>query len=350
MLFLRLKYFFFLPISWLWKTIYRIRRMLYNSQVLKSYEFHLPVISIGNLTFGGTGKTPFVIWVSKLISDKKKSPVILTRGYRGELESSHGIIKSGEVHGKQAEKYGDEAILLARHIDRGAVIVGKNRVKNLTYYIESNRPDAVILDDGFQHLKMVRNLNFVLFDCLLPISQYRTPPLGYFREGLSALKHADAIILNRSDQVPRQKVSEITRKLKRHTPKGIPYAEVFYRPVSIKDLNFRDVYSIPEAAGLKVIAATGLANPEWFFKSLESVGIEIIDRIVFADHHYFTNEDINELILKAKSLDCYIMVSEKDIVKIRKITENPKFHYLEIAVDFLSGKEEIENLVYSCTN
>ena len=166
------------PISYTWEKIYQIRRFAYKTEIIKSHEFEVPVISIGNLTFGGTGKTPFTMWISRFFNDLDKKVVILTRGYKGKLEHKSGIIRSSNKFGHNPFEYGDEPLLMARRLDKTSIIVGKRRADNLKYYFNKERPDIVLLDDGHQHLKIKRSLNIVLFDCLIPMKSYKVAPLG----------------------------------------------------------------------------------------------------------------------------------------------------------------------------
>lgn len=336
---------FLWPISFLWESIYKIRRFFFDYGIFHQKTFQVPIISIGNLTFGGTGKTPFTIWLSQYLAKRGRKVMILTRGYKGDLEKSSGILKKSRKMGFNAAEFGDEAILLARKTSNSTVVVGKNRSRNLDHYFHEEQPDVVILDDGHQHLKLERNLNIVLFDCLLPMERYKVAPLGYLREGLSALKDADLIILGRADQASEEKINDLRKMVRYHAKRHIPFAHMRYRPVNLCDCHHNPMMNLEDLKNKKVICIAAIASPQSFFRLIEKAGAEIINRVTYPDHHYYKPEELEELIAEAKKEDAYIVTTEKDIVKIRRIINDLRVLYLDIQVEFTKGKENIEKLV-----
>ena len=156
----------FSPLSFIWEWVYRIRRSFFEYGVFKKTTFKVPVISVGNLSFGGTGKTPTIIWLAEWMISQGLTPVVLTRGYKGLLEHSSGLLKSGQKFRLNPIDYGDEPLMISNKMSRGAVIVGKKRAENLIKYFSEVKPDVVLLEDGFQHLQIYRSFNIVLFDIL----------------------------------------------------------------------------------------------------------------------------------------------------------------------------------------
>lgn len=329
------------PTSALWEGAYRVRRSLYEYGVFKKNYFKIPIISVGNVTFGGTGKTPMIIWLTRYFEKSGLTPLILTRGYKGELEHKSGILKSGERFRSNPQEYGDEPLLISRKMKKGAVVVGKRRSENLAKYFHEVNPDVVLLDDGFQHLKLYRSLNLVLFDALLPLDQYQTAPMGYLREGLTALKDADALIISRVDQVKEEKIESLISLLAPHHRPGIPIAKVRYIPEGIFDCYDNFVMNVENLAGKNILAISAIASPQSFYQLLESYGARIVDKAEFNDHYFFKIEDINNLLLRASRHNAIIMASEKDIVKIRRVSQDPRLNYLSIKVDFISGEQEV---------
>lgn len=329
------------PFSLLWEVIYIVRRVFYKYGILKRNHFAVPIISVGNLTFGGTGKTPFTIWLMEIFNEFHLKPMILTRGYKGNFEKSSGIIVGGEAFRNNPVDYGDEPLLIARRLKEGAVVVGKNRSKNLEYYFEQIRPDVILLDDGFQHLKLFQHFTVVLFDALLPIDLYRTAPLGYLREGLSALKDADAVVISRADQAPPEKINEIKKLISPHLNPKTPISEISYKATGIYNTHFEKLYDLDRLKGKKVVAVAAIASPDSFFKSLENLGAELVDKVIFPDHYYFTANDINELLVLATGHGAWLITSEKDIVKIRRISLDARILYIDIKVHFLKGEDEL---------
>ncbi|MBL7664900.1 MAG: tetraacyldisaccharide 4'-kinase [Bacteriovoracaceae bacterium] len=326
------------PLSFLWEQVYRIRRNLYEYGVLKRAYFKVPVISVGNITFGGTGKTPFIIWLTEYFHREAMTAAVLTRGYKGNLENNSGVIKSGQTFRSNPVDYGDEPLLISRRMKSGAVIVGKKRSQNLKRYFSEINPDVVLLDDGFQHLELYRSFNILLFDATLPIKQYQVAPRGYLREGLTALKDADAIVLSRCDQVSPNRIKELTDFIAPYHHPDIPMVKIRYIPTGLYNTYYKKIFEIEDIKGLKVIAVAAIASPESFYQLLESLGAEVLDKVSFPDHHFFTPEDINELLIKASKHDAVVVTSEKDMVKMRRIGQDSRLMCLNVLVEFLDGE------------
>ena len=333
------------PIAFFWENIYRLRRYLYNFGLFKRFFFQMPIISVGNISFGGTGKTPFTIWLTELINEYHLRPVVLTRGYKGKFEHSYALLEARKSFKYNPVDFGDEPLMMARRLREGAVIVGKRRSENLSFFFDKIKPDVGVLDDGFQHLRLFRNLNILLFDALMPISQYKVSPKGYLREGLTSLRDADAIVISRCDQVSPFNLKRLEEFLKPYVSSRAIWSRIKYNLVGIYDANFKKVFEIKELKGKKIISAVAIASPKSFFKQLENIGADIVEKIVFPDHYYFTFEDIQDLLEKSKKYDAMILTSEKDIVKIRKISTEIKVYYMKVDVGFVSGGQELKNLI-----
>lgn len=331
---------FLYPFSKLWELAYSLRRSFYDYGLLKKDIFQVPVISIGNLTFGGTGKTPFIIYLSKYFQEIQKVPVVLTRGYKGEFENSDGIIMAGKKFKANPVEYGDEPLLIARRLDKGAVIVGKKRSQNLKKYFHQVKPDVVLLDDGYQHIQIFRSFNVALFDATLPLDSYKVAPLGYLREGLSALNAADAIVISRCDQVSDEKIEALEKLIAPYHYNNIPVAKIRYLPSGVFDIYFNKIYDVSDLEGVNVVAAVAIASPDSFFDMLTSFGANVVHKQVNPDHYYFTKDDINSLLRTAAEHSAIIITSEKDLVKIRKVSQDVKITFINIDVDFISGERE----------
>ena len=329
---------FALPIDW----AYRFRRFAYNYNIFKAHEFHVPIISVGNISFGGTGKTPLVIWISEYLATLEKKVMILTRGYRGKLEHSRGIIRSGIKLGINPVDFGDEALLLARRLKYASLVVGKNRVRNLETYFSSELPDVVLLDDGFQHLRLKRQLNIVLFDARMDLARYKVAPRGYLRESLSALRDADVVMIGRCNQVAENQKQKLKQLLAPYLSEYVVIAETFYQTMGVFDANYRLAFKTEELKGKRVVLAAGIASPQSFFKTVESLGAIIVQTAVFPDHHYYNLAEIQSLMATANALDAVLLVTEKDIVKMRRYADPESLFFLEIEVAFAQGEEEFK--------
>jgi len=329
------------PLSNIWETAYRIRRSLYEYGIIKKDYFRVPIISIGNLTFGGTGKTPLIIWFIKRFEEMGIVPVVLTRGYKGNLEHGSGILRGAQRFRLNPEEYGDEPLLISQHLKSGSVIVGKKRAQNLRKYFHEVEPDVVLLDDGFQHIQLYRSFNVVLFDALLPLERYVTAPMGYLREGLSALKDADAILISRADQVPSEKVDQLLDLLRPHYSRDVAIGKVKYVPSGFYNCFYKKVLELNEIQDRKVVALSAIASPDSFYKMLEQYGATIVEKFKYPDHHFFTQEEIDQIKISAIKNDALIISSEKDMVKIKRITQEKKILFMDIQVEFMSGEEEL---------
>ncbi len=331
------------PISLTWEWVYRVRRSFYEYGVLKKKIFKVPVISVGNLSFGGTGKTPTIVWLADWLIEKGLTPVVLTRGYKGQLEHSAGLLKSGQKFRLNPFDYGDEPLMISNKMKKGAVIVGKNRARNLMKYFAEVLPDVVLLDDGFQHLQIFRSFNILLFDATMPTNLYKVAPLGYLREGMTALKDADAILISRADMVAKEKLDDLIVMLSQYFHHKPVMALTKFQPIGVFDVHDKYIFSIHELKGLRAIAVTAIASPDSFYRYLESSGVEITERMSFPDHYFFTPEDVNDLLIKASQQSAIILCSEKDMVKMKRVSLDGRILFTKVKVDFLSGERELTN-------
>lgn len=333
------------PLSFLWDFYYRIRRFSYKYGLLTQASFRLPIISVGNLTFGGTGKTPFTLWLTDYLSSLDLKVMILMRGYKGKLEHSSGIVKSGRRLGVNPVDFGDEALLLSRRVHNASIVVGKNRSENLKFYFDQEQPDVVVLDDGHQHLQLKRSLNIVLFDALMPISRYHVAPLGYMREGMSALKDAEVVVIGRADQVGATQLQDLRSHLSSSMRNDALLCEICYVPTGLYNSRYQRCYLKEQLQGMKVYCVAGIASPHSFFQLIESLGANIVGKEVFPDHYYFSSDDMKHILDQASRSKALVVTTEKDIVKMRRVVDDERIFYLEIQVDFLKGESEFKEIV-----
>ena len=333
------------PISWLWEWAYRVRRFLYTYGFFSRYYFQVPVISVGNLNFGGTGKTPFTLWLGEYLNSQGKKVMILMRGYKGKLESSFGILKSNRRLGFDPFKYGDESLLLARRLKNASIVVGKRRTDNLEFYFDRERPDVVLLDDGHQHIQLKRQLNIVLFDTFMDIDSYKVAPRGYLREGLTALRDADLVVLGRCDIVEPCQIDKLKKLISAHLNFKVPIAEIKYTSSGLFDSSYHLKFTAKEIRGRRVICIVGVASPEPFFGMVEKLGANIVEKIALPDHHFITRTEAKKYLQLAKQKKALLVTTEKDMVKMRGIFDDEQIVYLEIQVEFISGEEKVREII-----
>ncbi len=283
------------------------------------------VISIGNLTLGGTGKTPAVIAVAQEAEKRGFLPCILTRGYKGKTKGECFVSK-GEGPLLNAHQTGDEPHLMAERLDGIPIVMGKNRYKSgilAMQTLSSQTPNSqtlFILDDGFQRWALHRDIDILLIDATNPFGNERLFPEGILREPLNAMRRADIIVITKADMAGEISISGIIQKVKRYNPEA-PIYRASHKPIALANpsgeakpletLNNREVY-----------AFAGIANPSYFKALLGSEGADIVKFRTFRDHYIYKQRDINKIKKDAAGLE--IITTEKDMVKLKglEIPEN----------------------------
>jgi len=265
----------------------------------KTYRAPCPVISVGNLTAGGTGKTPMVEWLALRLKADSRRPAILSRGYRATSGTNN-----------------DESQLLAEHLAGVPILTGKDRAASARQAIQQSLANVFILDDGFQHYAMQRDLDIVLIDCLLPFGGGHLLPRGLLREPLSALHRADAIVLTRSDLVSEGTRRQIKQRLAAIDP-SLPIAEAVHAPVDFIDNATGEHRPLDIFRASNVLLFSGVGNPEGFERSVETLGARAAAAFRFRDHHRYYDHELIELAQQAEKHGCAaVLTTEKDLVKI----------------------------------
>ena len=291
------------PVSLVWGAAVRLRAFAYRAGVVHPKRLPGTVISVGNLTAGGTGKTPMVLWLAERAHADGKRVGILTRGYRARIPETPGAPQSDEVAIYRTR--------LAHHVQLG---VGSDRYAN-GMVLARHGVEWFLLDDGFQHLQLARDVDIVLLDATNPFGGGRLLPAGMLREQKSALSRANIIVITRSEQAPA--VETIVR---RYTN-----APIFHAVTELKE-----ILPLPSAkramppsqwprAG--VFAFCGIGNPQAFFADLERWGIRLAGRAIFADHHRYTQQEAAKLEQAARESGADALIcTEKDVFNLRDVT------------------------------
>lgn len=306
--------------------------MIY-SHIKSPDELPAKVISVGNLTLGGTGKTPAVIAIAMEAKKEGLAPCILTRGYRGSAKGQCFVTKGNKPLIGPSEA-GDEAFLMAERLNGVPIIKGADRYRSGLLAIESLKsqiPDSgsrivFILDDGFQHWSLKRDVDIVLIDSTHLISRERLFPEGRLREPIDALSRADIMVLTKTEQSEDSIISENTDTIRRYNPSA-PLYHASFGAECLVDLS-GETKEIQMLKGRRVYAFAGIANPSHFKSMLISLGAEIVKFRTFRDHHAYKIKDINEIEKDAGGLD--IITTEKDMVKIKAIRPLDNLYALRI--------------------
>ncbi len=313
------------PLSTLYGAVTRTRLALYRRGTFRTTRLDRPVISVGNITAGGTGKTPLVEWVAKTVAGAGraggagKKVCILTRGYGRENPQQQVVVSDGTTILATPAEAGDEPYLLATNLlGSAAVISNADRVAAGRYAIETFNTDCFVLDDGFQHLRLARDLNILTIDATNPWGGGQLLPHGRLREPLSGLIRADCVVLTRCNQVENVETirSSITDFIRG------PLFESSMRAVNAP------ITTAP------VVAFCAVGNPKAFFEQLRKHGYESILEKAFTDHHSYTQRDVDELIKEAKRAGAKgLVTTAKDAVKLRSLSFSLPWHVFEIEIE-----------------
>ncbi len=308
------------PFGKLYGRVMDVRNLLFDRNVLKSYELGSRTISVGNLTTGGTGKTPLVALIAKTLIDNGDTVCILTRGYGRKDPKKRLLVSNGTRVLTDADTGGDEPVELAYKLDGKAIIVADpDRVAAARWAREKFDITTFILDDGFQHRRARRDLDIVCIDATNPCGNGRILPAGSLRESFKSLTRADAIVITRTEQV--DSTSELEVRLRNRNPK----APIFRATneiaglVGIKEFQKSLQIAHPQTLG-RLLAFTGIGNPDNFFTSLKRDNYNVIATESFPDHHRFTQADIARLESTAKQAAADALVTTaKDAVKLTRL-------------------------------
>ncbi len=348
--FFSLKYILFV-ISKIYGGAVKLRRTFYRKSVLRSKMLSCPVISIGNITVGGTGKTPMTIYVANIVKDLGYKVVIISRGYKGEAEKIGGIVSDGKTILMAPEIAGDEPYMIAARLRGVPVIVGKNRFKAGRLAIRKFEPDILVLDDGFQHLKLNRDLDFVLLDYRKPFGNGYLLPRGVMREPASALKYANAIILTRSD-TPNDKDMKPPLNRLRFYKRITPVYRSFHKPIVYKiadrKKNFEALRQNPDCIkGRTAFAFSGLADNDNFRRTLKKFECNISGYLGFSDHHSYSDSDLKDILGAAeKSKSECLITTEKDYVRIaHKLVWPFDLYVVGIEIEFGIDEEKFNDFI-----
>ena len=314
-------------ISILYGLSQRLRAACYRHRVLPSRELPCKVISIGNITVGGTGKTPMTIHVGEMVRRIGFKVVIVSRGYKGLAEKHGGIVSDGRTICMDARMAGDEPYMIACRLKGVPVVVGKNRFSAGMLAISNFQPDVIVLDDAFQHLKLKRDLDLVLLDHMHPFGNSHLLPRGALREPVSALSRSAACILTRcragEDATPLSSAARIQKLVPRipvFTSSSVPY---WYEIHTGKHHRFEAVsqfYSANDVDQIKyrkVFCFSGIARNDDFRRTVIELGFRITGFLEFSDHHRYTDQNQTAILRCAEDTGAdRLITTEKDYARL----------------------------------
>ena len=337
----------------------KIRRWLYNFRILRDKTLGVQVIAIGNLTVGGTGKTPVVEKFARELRDAGRNVAILSRGYRSKPAPLHRrllnrillradqtpprVVSNGKSLLLDSEMAGDEPYMLASNLKDVVVLVDKDRVKSGRYAIEKFGCDTLLLDDGFQYWDLRgRRHDVVLIDRQQPFGNEHLLPRGTLREPPSHLARAHTIFITKSDG----KTAELRQRIASLNSTAA-IIECIHQPLYFEDVFTGERKGLDLLTGKKVASLSGIAQPESFEQSLVKLGGELVYSKRLADHHRFTQQEILNAINRAKKRQAEIIVTtQKDAVRFPKIDRRDvPFYFMRVEIKIVSGANDFQDCV-----
>ena len=345
--------------SWLFQVGIKLRRFLYNVRIFRDATLGVQVIAVGNLTVGGTGKTPVVEKFARALQDQGRTVAILSRGYRSRPAPLHErllnkilfredttpprVVSDGKSLLLDSDMAGDEPYMLASNLKDVVVLVDKDRVKAGRYAIEKFGCDTLLLDDGFQYWKLRgRRQDIVLIDRQQPFGNERLLPRGTLREPPSHLARANTIFITKSDG----NTAELRRRIAQYnSTAGI--IECVHHPLYFEDVFSGERKGLEFIKGLKIASFSGIAQPESFEESLVKLGAELVYSKRFADHHRFSQQEVLNAINRGKKRQAEIIITtQKDAVRFPKIDRRdlPVF-FVRVEIKILAGADDFEDCV-----
>ena len=296
------------PFGLLYGAIANLRNKLYEKKIFKSADLKVPVISVGNITVGGTGKTPLVARITEILAEQGEKVCVLTRGYKRKNEDERVVVSDGEKILASVEKSGDEPLELAEKLlGKAIVIADANRAEAGNWAREKFGITVFVLDDAFQHLQVKRDLDIVCVDATNPFGNEKVLPWGILRESLRNLRRADVIVITRANLV--EDISELKTKILT----VIPTVKIFVSKNKFGE-KFREQNEKPAAA------FCALGNPENFFTQLNRENFKIVFTRTFPDHYFYTQKDVEKLEKEAKANGAETFVTTaKDAVKMSNL-------------------------------
>lgn len=331
-------------LSWGWGAVIRARNAGYDRGWLRSYNADplpgmelsiagqphgVPVISIGNVTTGGTGKTPLVAWLCNYLHGRGVKCAILTRGYK---------TKAGQVT--------DEPALLGKACPAAAVVVNHDRVAGARKAVAEHKAAALILDDGYQHRRLRRDLDIVAVDATCPFGYGRMLPSGLLREPVSGLARASAVVITRYDQADERQVARLVEEIRRYAPKAIIAKAVHRHTHAVAIGNKR--LTLDELRSKRVFAFCGIGNPKAFYDCLAAERIRLTGTRTFDDHHHYTDWEMKALYREAAISGADVLLcTQKDWVKSALLAPEtkPMLAYMAMDLEFAEGLDELCGLV-----
>jgi tetraacyldisaccharide 4'-kinase len=340
---------FFRWLAWPYGWAARLRAMLYRRRWLPTYRLPRPVISIGNLTVGGTGKTPVVILVAEWLLARGKRVAVLSRGYRRRSLHEHLLVSDGHRLLAGPDQAGDEPYLIAQRCPSALVAVGPDRYRLGRWVLDHYPVDCFVLDDGYQHLHLHRDLDVLLLDATDLAGLQALLPVGRLREPLSAASRASVFLLTRADsEAQGGLVWDCVRRACGRLPEPI---KVFFKADELIRITTGERQSVASFRETRALLFSGIGNAGAFHDLVKRLGIVVVDAVVLPDHTRYDDSALNGVRERAKQAEADILVTtEKDAGKIKALlSSHDPCWALSLYTDIPVGREHLEQVILSAT-
>lgn len=336
------------PLSTVYGAFAYLHKLAYQKKFLPQNKLSCPVISVGNITVGGTGKTPIIISLANQLLAHNLKVGILSRGYKRKNNKSITVVCDGQGKYASLEDSGDEPLMLAKILSKAVVIAGQNRFLAGQKAISEYACDVILLDDAFQHWKLQRDYDIVLLDYNDELLNDNLLPAGRLREPLNALERAQHIIITK---IPKNYDQQKIDRLKHFIVKKSPNSSVslcHFESESLHQLIAGKWADEPldKLKGLPMVAFCGLAKNQGFFNMIEDLGAKVLNKISFGDHHNYTNADIENLKKALKSANAeYLVTTRKDLIKLENSPLSSRIIAINMSVEWVDEMPDLSNLV-----
>jgi tetraacyldisaccharide 4'-kinase len=345
--------FFLFLLSGLYRLGVRFRLWWYDTRLGSVHALGCLVISVGNLTVGGTGKTPVVELFARELTKRGRKVAILSRGYKSQpapfpqqlldkfrsIEHRHPprVVSDGRSLLLDSDMAGDEPFMLASNLKDVLVLVDKDRVKSGLHAIRKYGADTLLLDDGLQFLRLKERIDIVLVDCEAPFANRHLLPRGLLREPPEQLCRAHIIFITKCDG---RDLSELKAELRRYNGHA-EFVECAHKPIHLEEISTHEIKPLEFLQELRVGAISGIARPESFETALRKLGADIIFTRRFADHHRFSEGEIGRMFDRSKTRGARaIITTEKDIVRFPRLTKRPlPVYFLRVEIEIIRGHD-----------
>ena len=351
---------FLFILSRIYRDVVRFRTGLYKERIFRDQTLGCLVVSIGNLTCGGTGKTPVVEVFSRTLEQNGRKVAILSRGYRNKSkpiaekladsvfrrseEIPPRVVSDGKHLLLDSEMAGDEPYMLATNLKNVIVLVDKDRVKSGRYAISKFNVDTLVLDDGFQYLPLKPRLNILLVDSTKPFDNHHMLPRGLLREPIKNIQRADFIFLTKSSGGSH--LRHLKRFIKKHNHRA-EIIECTHKPQYLQDIYTKEKLKLNYISGKKIASISGIAAPESFERFLRGFGGRLVYLERYADHHRYTQQEIIDFVNTSTNKGAELIITtEKDAVRFPMLDRRDvRILFMRVEIDILSGHENFDQCI-----